>query len=103
MHCDSDKAEKLVAEAAGYGSQLVLFPEVFVGGYPHGSTFGLVVGNRTAKGKEDFQKYHASAIDVPGILNDVNVSMFYIIFHENYCDLFFMKEILSFCNCICSQ
>lgn len=61
-----DKAEKLVAEAAGYGSQLVLFPEVFVGGYPHGSTFGLVVGNRTAKGKEDFQKYHASAIDVPG-------------------------------------
>jgi predicted amidohydrolase len=103
LHCDSDKAEKLVAEAAGYGSQLVLFPEVFVGGYPHGSTFGLVVGNRTAKGKEDFQKYHASAIDVPGILNDVNVSMFYIIFHENYCDLFFVKETLSFCNCICSQ
>jgi beta-cyano-L-alanine hydratase/nitrilase len=63
-----DKAEKLIAEAAGYGSQLVLFPEVFIGGYPHGSTFGLVVGNRTAKGKEDFRKYHAAAIDVPGIL-----------------------------------
>ncbi|CAL5020733.1 unnamed protein product [Urochloa decumbens] len=61
-----DKAEKLIAEAAGYGSQLVLFPEVFIGGYPHGCTFGLVVGNRTAKGKEDFRKYHASAIDVPG-------------------------------------
>lgn len=40
-----DKAEKLVAEAAGYGSQIVLFPEVFVGGYPHGSTFGLTIGN----------------------------------------------------------
>ncbi|RCV07453.1 hypothetical protein SEVIR_1G250100v4 [Setaria viridis] len=61
-----DKAEKLMAEAAGYGSQLVLFPEVFIGGYPHGATFGLVVGNRTAKGKEDFRKYHASAVDVPG-------------------------------------
>ncbi|XP_062219744.1 bifunctional nitrilase/nitrile hydratase NIT4-like [Phragmites australis] len=61
-----DKAEKLIAEAAGYGSQLVLFPEVFVGGYPHGSTFGLIVGNRSAKGKEDFRKYHAAAIDVPG-------------------------------------
>ncbi|KAG2652556.1 hypothetical protein PVAP13_1NG031300 [Panicum virgatum] len=59
-------AEKLMAEAAGYGSQLILFPEVFIGGYPHGSTFGLVVGNRTAKGKEDFRKYHAAAIDVPG-------------------------------------
>ncbi|KAJ1280096.1 hypothetical protein BS78_04G205400 [Paspalum vaginatum] len=61
-----DKVEKLVAEAAGYGSQLILFPEVFVGGYPHGSNFGLVIGNRTAKGKEDFRKYHAAAIDVPG-------------------------------------
>jgi nitrilase len=68
MHCATDKAEKLMAEAAGYGSQLVLFPEVFIGGYPHGNTFGLVVGNRNAKGKEDFRKYHASAIDVPGIL-----------------------------------
>ncbi|KAL6899460.1 hypothetical protein ACP4OV_006118 [Aristida adscensionis] len=61
-----DKAEKLIAEAAGYGSQLVLFPEVFIGGYPLGSTFGLTIGNRSAKGKEDFRKYHASAIDVPG-------------------------------------
>jgi predicted amidohydrolase len=58
----------LIAEAAGYGSQLVLFPEVFVGGYPHGSTFGLTIGSRSAKGKEDFRKYHAAAIDVPGIL-----------------------------------
>lgn len=88
----------MIAEAAGYGSQLVLFPEAFVGGYPHGSTFGLVIGNRTAKGKEDFQKYHASAIDVPGILNDVNVSLFYIIFHEYYRALFFGVETLPFCN-----
>ena len=57
----------MIAEAAGYGSQLVLFPEVFVGGYPHGSTFGLTIGSRSAKGKEDFRKYHAAAIDVPGI------------------------------------
>ncbi|XP_037448566.1 bifunctional nitrilase/nitrile hydratase NIT4-like isoform X2 [Triticum dicoccoides] len=62
-----DKAEKLTAETAGYGSQLVLFPEVFVGGYPHGSAFGLTVGSRSAKGKEDFWKYHTAAIDVPDI------------------------------------
>lgn len=55
-----------MAEAAGYGSQLVVFPEAFIGGYPRGSNFGVTIGNRTAKGKEEFRKYHASAIDVPG-------------------------------------
>nr|XP_023881549.1 bifunctional nitrilase/nitrile hydratase NIT4B-like [Quercus suber]POE74126.1 bifunctional nitrilase/nitrile hydratase nit4a [Quercus suber] len=61
-----DKAERLLAEAAGYGAQLVVFPEAFVGGYPRGTNFGVTMGSRTAKGKEDFRKYHASAIDVPG-------------------------------------
>ncbi|OIT00873.1 PREDICTED: bifunctional nitrilase/nitrile hydratase NIT4A [Nicotiana attenuata] len=61
-----DKAERLLAEAASYGAQLVVFPEAFIGGYPRGSTFGVSIGNRTAKGKEEFRKYHASAIDVPG-------------------------------------
>ena len=62
-----DKAERLLAEAAGYGSQLVVFPEAFIGGYPRGSNFGVIIGNRTAKGREEFRKYHASAIDVPGL------------------------------------
>ena len=61
-----DKAERLLAEAASYGSQLVVFPEAFVGGYPRGSAFGLSIGNRTAKGREEFRKYHSAAIDVPG-------------------------------------
>ncbi|XP_050222054.1 bifunctional nitrilase/nitrile hydratase NIT4B-like [Mercurialis annua] len=61
-----DKAERLLAEAAGYGSQLVVFPEAFIGGYPRGSTFGASIGNRTLKGREEFRKYHAAAIDVPG-------------------------------------
>lgn len=61
-----DKAERFLAEAAGYGSQLVVFPEAFIGGYPRGSSFGATIGSRTAKGREDFRKYHASAIDVPG-------------------------------------
>ncbi|KAH0712912.1 hypothetical protein KY289_008871 [Solanum tuberosum] len=61
-----DKAERLLAEAASYGAQLVVFPEAFIGGYPRGLTFGVSIGNRTDKGKEEFRKYHASAIDVPG-------------------------------------
>lgn len=62
----SDKAERLLAEAASYGSQLVVFPEAFIGGYPRGSNFGVTIGSRTLKGKEDFRKYHAAAINVPG-------------------------------------
>ncbi|KAM3226373.1 hypothetical protein ACQJBY_058816 [Aegilops geniculata] len=64
-----DKAERLIAEAAGYGSQLVVFPEAFVGGYPRGSTFGfgisISITNPKDKGKGEFQKYYAAAIDVP--------------------------------------
>jgi len=55
-----------LGEAAGHGSQLVVFPEAFVGGYPRGSDFGVSIGNRTAKGREEFRKYHSAAIDVPG-------------------------------------
>lgn len=56
----------MLAEASSYGSQLVVFPEAFIGGYPRGSNFGVTIGNRTAKGREEFRKYHAAAIDVPG-------------------------------------
>ncbi|KAM3242425.1 hypothetical protein ACQJBY_054840 [Aegilops geniculata] len=66
-----DKAERLIAEAAGYGSQLVVFPEAFVGGYPRGSTFGfgisISITNPKDKGKGEFQKYYAAAIDVPEV------------------------------------
>lgn len=64
MH--ADKAEKLVAEAASNGSQLVVFPEAFIGGYPRGSNFGSTVGHFTPTAGEQFRKYHAAAIDVPG-------------------------------------
>ncbi|OIW05882.1 hypothetical protein TanjilG_23668 [Lupinus angustifolius] len=61
-----DKAERLLVQAASYGAQIVVFPEAFIGGYPRGSNFGVSIGNRTAKGKEEFRKYHSAAIDVPG-------------------------------------
>ncbi|KAG6556672.1 hypothetical protein Mapa_001613 [Marchantia paleacea] len=38
----------------------------FIGGYPRGAAFGAVTCSRSAKGREDFRKYHASAIEVPG-------------------------------------
>lgn len=46
-------------------SQLVVFPEAFIGGYPKMSTFGAVVGDRSAAGRDEFLRYHAAAIEVP--------------------------------------
>ncbi|KAJ7706275.1 carbon-nitrogen hydrolase [Mycena rosella] len=47
------------------GSQLAVFPEAFIGGYPKFSTFGAVVGDRSAEGRDEYLKYHNAAIEVP--------------------------------------
>ena len=61
-----DKAVGLVAEAVATGAKLLVFPEAFIGGYPKGLGFGLVVGARDAAGREEFRLYLESAIAVPG-------------------------------------
>ena len=60
------KAERLIAEAAGGGAKLIVFPEAFVGGYPKGADFGTLVGSRTPEGRKLFRRYFESALDVPG-------------------------------------
>ncbi len=64
------KLEKLVADGAERGAELLVFPEAFVGGYPKGHDFGAVVGSRTDGGRDWFRRYHESAIDVPGPESD---------------------------------
>lgn len=54
------------ARAAEQGADLLVFPEAFIGGYPKGSTFGAVVGDRTETGREQFRRYLRAAIPVPG-------------------------------------
>ncbi|KHG05499.1 Bifunctional nitrilase/nitrile hydratase NIT4B [Gossypium arboreum] len=56
-----DKAERLIAGSAAYGSQLVVFPEAFVGGYPRGCPF-----ESPNEDNQQLPKYHASAIEVAG-------------------------------------
>ncbi|THG22741.1 hypothetical protein TEA_022736 [Camellia sinensis var. sinensis] len=63
---NDDKAERLIAGAAAYGSQLVVFPEAFVGGYPREVLFDAMSETQSTDGNNEIQKYHASAIDVPG-------------------------------------
>jgi nitrilase len=47
-------------------SKLILFPEVFIPGYPRGMSFGTVVGSRSEAGRELFLKYWEESIQIPG-------------------------------------
>ncbi|MBI5516272.1 MAG: carbon-nitrogen hydrolase family protein [Deltaproteobacteria bacterium] len=60
------RVERYTAEAAEQGARLVLFPEVFVGGYPKGLDFGTRVGGRSAEGRDQFRRYFEGAVEVPG-------------------------------------
>lgn len=60
------KVQARLAEAAQQRAQIVVFPEAFLSGYPKGNDFGARVGMRSPAGRELFQRYWASAVDVPG-------------------------------------
>ncbi|MFE3558157.1 carbon-nitrogen hydrolase family protein [Streptomyces sp. NPDC059193] len=56
-----DKAVALIAEAAGNGAELVVFPEVFVPGYPYWNwTMNPVQGSPW------FERLRAASVDIPG-------------------------------------
>jgi len=61
-----DKIQTLVTQAAKEKASLILFPEVFIPGYPRGLIFGTTVGGRTPEGRELFLRYWENAIQVPG-------------------------------------
>ncbi|HUQ80459.1 MAG TPA: nitrilase-related carbon-nitrogen hydrolase [Gemmatimonadaceae bacterium] len=64
------KVGQLTRDAAARGARLVVFPEAFVSAYPRGMTFGAVIGNRTAEGREWYRRYWESSVDVPGDVTD---------------------------------
>jgi len=61
-----DKIQSLTTQAAKEKASLILFPEVFIPGYPRGLIFGTTVGGRTAEGREMFLRYWENSILVPG-------------------------------------
>ncbi|KAJ3553024.1 hypothetical protein NM688_g3842 [Phlebia brevispora] len=63
-----DKLDQYTRQAQQEGAQLAVFPEAFIGGYPKFSLFGVVVGDRTPEGRDEFVRYHSAAIEVPGSL-----------------------------------
>lgn len=61
-----EKAVRLIQEAAGNGAQLIVFPELFIPGYPYGMTFGFTVGSRNEDGRQDWKAYYDHSILAPG-------------------------------------
>ena len=59
------KLADLTAAAAQRRAELVVFPEAFIGGYPKGHDFGVVVGMRSPEGRDEFRRLFEGAIAVP--------------------------------------
>lgn len=60
------KALRLITECAAHGAELIVFPELFIPGYPCGMTYGFTVGRRNAAGREDWKAYYDNSILADG-------------------------------------
>lgn len=61
-----EKAVAYINECAANGAELVVFPELFIPGYPYGMTFGYTVGSRNADGRKDWKNYYDNSILAEG-------------------------------------
>jgi nitrilase len=61
-----DKVARLAKEAHEGGAALAVFPEAFLPAYPKGITFGVVVGDRSAEGRDHFRRYFDASVRIPG-------------------------------------
>jgi len=57
-----EKALGLIEEAAAEHAELIVFPELFIPGYPIGMNFGFSMGKRTEAGRADWKKYYDASV-----------------------------------------
>ena len=62
----TEKALRLIDECSEGGADFVVFPELFIPGYPYGMTFGYTVGSRTQPGRRDWLGYYENSILADG-------------------------------------
>ena len=60
------KVEVLTTKYAKEGSQLIVFPESFIPGYPRGFSFGATVGSRTSEGRQLYADYYKNSMSLEG-------------------------------------
>lgn len=61
-----EKAVALIETCAESQAELIVFPELFIPGYPYGMTFGFTVGSRGEEGRKDWKRYYDNSILAPG-------------------------------------
>ena len=57
-----EKDLEYIDEAAANGAEFIVFPELFIPGYPVGMNFGFSVGKRTEPGREDWKRYYDASV-----------------------------------------
>ncbi|MBR3785911.1 MAG: carbon-nitrogen hydrolase family protein [Firmicutes bacterium] len=57
-----EKALNLIEEAAAQKAEFIVFPELFIPGYPIGMNFGFSMGKRTEAGREDWMRYYNASL-----------------------------------------
>lgn len=62
----TQKTIEYIQKAAKKGAELIVFPELFIPGYPYGMTFGFRVGCRRDGGRPDWKRYYDHSVLVPG-------------------------------------
>ena len=62
----TEKAVKLIAKCAEGKARFIVFPELFIPGYPYGKRFGFTVGHREEVGRSDWTMYYENSILVLG-------------------------------------
>ncbi|TVY26863.1 Bifunctional nitrilase/nitrile hydratase [Lachnellula hyalina] len=66
-----NKLQKLAAEAASAGAELIVFPEAFLSAYPWRYAFDATIGTREPRGRIWYAKYYDSAVAIPSPEFDV--------------------------------
>ncbi len=51
-----------IEKAAAQKPELIVFPELFIPGYPIGMNFGFSMGKRTQAGREDWKRYYDASV-----------------------------------------
>lgn len=60
----------IARRAASQHIDILLLPEAFIGGYPRGTAFGCVIGDRSAQGRDEFVQYFEKAVDLGDTVGD---------------------------------
>lgn len=59
------KAISLIEKASKKQVDLIVFPELFIPGYPYGMNFGFKIGCRKNSARADFKRYYDNSISIP--------------------------------------